>query len=119
MSMMDEFKTFAISGNVLDLAVGVIIGGAFGKITTSLVNDLIMPPISLLTAKVAFKDLFINLSDTPVKSVEEAQKAGVAVFAYGNFIQTSIEFLIIAFTIFMVVKQINRLRNKPIIEIVK
>jgi large conductance mechanosensitive channel len=116
MSMMDEFKTFAVSGNVLDLAVGVVIGGAFGKITTSLVNDIIMPPISLLTAKVAFKDLFINLSDKDVKSVDEAQKAGVAVLAYGNFIQTSIEFLIIAFTIFLVVKQINRLRGKPIEE---
>lgn len=112
MSMLDEFKTFAVSGNVLDLAVGVVIGGAFGKITTSLVNDIIMPPIGLLTAKVAFRDLFLNLSDKDVKSLDEAQKAGAAVLAYGNFIQTSIEFFIIAFTIFLVVKQINRFRGK-------
>ncbi len=113
MSMMEEFKTFAVSGNVLDLAVGVVIGGAFGKITTSLVNDIIMPPIGLLTSKVAFKDLFVNLSDKDVKTLDEAQKAGAAVLAYGNFNQTTIEFFIIAFTIFIVVKQINRLRAKP------
>ena len=116
MSMLDEFRTFAISGNVLDLAVGVVIGGAFGKITASLVSDIIMPPISLLTAKVAFKDLFVNLSDRDVKSLAEAQKDGIPVLAYGNFIQTSVEFLIIAFTIFIVVKQINRLKAKTIIE---
>jgi len=116
MSMLDEFRTFAVSGNVLDLAVGVVIGGAFGKITNSLVSDLIMPPISLLTSKIAFKDLLLNLSDKEVKSLDEAQKAGLPVLAYGNFIQTTIEFLIIAFTIFMVVKQINRLRGKIIVE---
>ncbi len=111
MSMLDEFKAFAVSGNVMDLAVGVVIGGAFGKITTSLVNDLIMPPLGLLTSKVAFKDLFVNLSDKDVKTLDEATKAGAPVVAYGNFIQTSLEFLIIAFTIFLVVKQINRLRG--------
>jgi large conductance mechanosensitive channel len=111
MSMLDEFKAFAVSGNVLDLAVGVVIGGAFGKITTSLVNDIIMPPIGLLTAKVLVKDLFLNLSDKDVKTLDEAQKAGAAVVAYGNFLQTTLEFLIIAFTIFLVVKQINRMRG--------
>jgi large conductance mechanosensitive channel len=114
MSMMEEFKAFAVSGNVLDLAVGVVIGGAFGKITTSLVNDIIMPPLGLLTSKVAFKDLFLNLSDKELKTLDEATKAGAPVIAYGNFIQTSLEFFIIAFTIFIVVKQINRFRGaKP------
>lgn len=114
MSMMEEFKAFAVSGNVLDLAVGVVIGGAFGKITTSLVNDIIMPPLGLLTSKVAFKDLFLNLSDKELKTLDEATKAGAPVIAYGNFIQTTLEFFIIAFTIFIVVKQINRLRGtKP------
>ncbi len=112
--MMEEFKAFAVSGNVLDLAVGVVIGGAFGKITTSLVNDIIMPPLGLLTSKVAFKDLFLNLSDKELKTLDEATKAGAPVIAYGNFIQTSLEFFIIAFTIFIVVKQINRFRGaKP------
>lgn len=115
MGMMDEFKAFAVTGSVLDLAVGVVIGGAFGKITTSLVNDIIMPPLGLLTNKVAFKDLFINLSDKDVKSIEEATKAGAPVIAYGNFIQTALEFLIIAFVIFLVVKQINRMRSPKLI----
>ncbi len=114
--MIDDFKTFAMGGNVLDLAVGVVIGAAFGKITTSLVSDIIMPPISLLTSGVDFKNLLVNLSDKPVSSLAQAQKDGIPVIAYGNFIQTSIEFLIIAFTIFMVVKQINNLRGKAMVE---
>ena len=114
--MMEEFKTFAVSGNVLDLAVGVVIGAAFGKITTSLVNDIIMPPLSLLTSGIDFKSLFINLSGKPITNLAQAQKDNLAVIAYGNFIQTTVEFLVIAFTIFLVVKQINRMRNKPVVE---
>jgi large conductance mechanosensitive channel len=116
MSMMEEFKKFAISGNVLDLAVGVVIGGAFGKITNALVADIIMPPISLLTGKLAFKDQFINLGDKPAATLEQAAKEGIPVLAYGNFIQTCLEFFIIAFSIFLVVKQINKLRGKEMAE---
>nr|WP_202901695.1 large conductance mechanosensitive channel protein MscL [Bryobacter aggregatus] len=116
MSMMEEFKTFAVSGNVMDLAIGVVIGGAFGKIVNSLVNDIIMPPVSLLTSGVDFKNLFINLSGKEITNLAQAQKDGLAVLTYGNFIQTTIEFLIVAFTIFLVVKQINRFRGKEMTE---
>jgi len=113
MSMMEEFKKFAIAGNVLDLAVGVIIGGAFGKITTSLVSDIIMPPIGLLLGKVDFKNLLINLDpDKTVTSLDAAQKAGIPVIAWGNFVNTCIEFFIIAFSIFLVIQQINRFRGE-------
>lgn len=110
--MVEEFKKFAISGNVLDLAVGVVIGGAFGKITTSLVENIIMPPISILTSGIDFQNLFINLGSKPAENTLEAmKKAGNPVIAYGSFIQTCLEFFIIAFSIFIVVKQINKLRG--------
>ena len=112
--MLKEFKEFAIKGNVIDMAVGVVIGGAFGKIVGSLVTDVIMPPIGLLLGKVDFTNLFLNLSGTPVASLADAKAKGLATLNYGVFINTTFEFLIIAFAIFMVVKQINRLkREKP------
>ena len=114
--MLDEFKTFAVGGNVLDLAVGVVIGAAFGKITASLVSDIIMPPLSLLTAGIDFRNLLVNLSDKQVTSLAQAQKDAIPVIAYGNFIQTSVEFLVVAFTIFIVVKQINKMRVKETTE---
>ncbi len=115
MSMLKEFKEFAMRGNVVDLAVGVIIGGAFGKIVTSLVNDVIMPPIGKLMGGVNFGDLFINLdpSKGAFASLQQAKDAGVAVIAYGSFINTLIDFTIVAFCIFMVIKGINSLKRKP------
>lgn len=121
MSMMKEFKEFAMRGNVVDLAVGVIIGAAFGKVVTSLVTNIIMPPIGKATGGVDFKDLFINLdpekltkAKTPVKTLADATDAGAAVIAYGAFIDTVIAFLIVAFCIFLVVKGMNRLTKKPV-----
>ena len=110
--MLKEFKEFAIKGNVIDMAVGVVIGGAFGKIVGSLVTDVIMPPIGLLLGKVDFTNLFLNLSGTPVASLADAKAKGLATLNYGVFINTTFEFLIIAFTIFIVVKQINRLKRE-------
>ncbi len=110
--MLKEFKEFAIKGNVIDMAVGVVIGGAFGKIVNSLVADVIMPPIGLLLGKVDFSSLFVNLSGTPVASLAEAKGKGLATLNYGVFINTAFEFLIIAFAIFLVVKQINRLKRE-------
>lgn len=112
--MIKEFKEFAVKGNMLDLAVGVIIGGAFGKIVTSLTNDIIMPPIGLLLGKMDFSNLFVTL--TPGKSfetVKQAKEAGAATLNYGLFINTCIDFLIVAFAVFLLVKQINRLRSAP------
>jgi len=114
--MLKEFKEFAVKGNVIDLAVGVIIGAAFGKIVTSFVEDIIMPLIGMLTGKVNFVDKFIVLSSakgTDFPSLAEAKKAGAAVLAYGNFINVSINFLIIAFVVFLMVKQINKLKREP------
>ena len=110
--MLKEFKEFAIKGNVIDMAVGVVIGGAFGKIVGSLVSDVIMPPIGLLLGKVDFTNLFLNLSGTPVASLADAKAKGLATLNYGVFLNTTFEFLIIAFTIFMVIKQINRLKRE-------
>ncbi len=110
--MLKEFKEFAIKGNVIDMAVGVVIGGAFGKIVGSLVTDVIMPPIGLLLGKVDFTNLFLNLSGTPVASLADAKAKGLATLNYGVFINTTFEFFIIAFAIFMVVKQINRLKRE-------
>lgn len=110
--MLKEFKEFAIKGNVIDMAVGVVIGGAFGKIVGSLVADVIMPPIGLLLGKVDFTNLFLNLSGTPVASLAEAKAKGLATLNYGVFINTTFEFLIIAFAIFVVIKQINRLKRE-------
>lgn len=113
MGMMQEFKEFAVKGNVVDLAVGVIIGGAFGKIVTSFVSDIVMPPLGMVMGKVNFTDLFINLSDTPYDSLKSAKDAGAPVISYGVFINTMIDFIIIAFVIFLVIKQINRLKKEP------
>lgn len=111
--MFKEFKEFIARGNVIDLAVGIIIGAAFGKIVTSLVNDVIMPPIGMLLGRVDFTNLFINLSDRPFTKLADAKAAGVPIIGYGSFINTMIEFLIIAFVIFLVVKAINRMRRRP------
>lgn len=108
--LIDEFKTFIMRGNVMDLAVGVIIGGAFQSIITSLVNDIIMPIISLITGGIDFSNWFIQLSgDQKFTTLAAAQEAGVAVFAYGSFITAVINFLIMAFVIFMLVKAMNKL----------
>ncbi len=105
-----EFKTFVMRGNVLDLAVAVIIGGVFGKIVSSLVNDVLMPPIGLIAGKVDFSGLFINLSDASYATLTEAQKAGAPVIKYGLFINTVIDFLIVSFVVFLVVRLANRLQ---------
>ncbi|NMC11267.1 MAG: large conductance mechanosensitive channel protein MscL [Chloroflexi bacterium] len=109
--MFKEFKEFIMRGNVLDLAVAVIIGGAFGKIITSFVNDIFMPPIGLLLGKVDFSNLFINLSGTPYKSLAEAQTAGAPTLNYGLFLNTVVDFLIVAFVIFLIVRTANRLQK--------
>ncbi len=111
---MKEFKTFALKGNVLDLAIGVIIGGAFGKIVASLVNDIFMPVITLLTGGKNVSGLFVQLAktDTVYTSIEAAKEAGVSTLNYGPFIQTVIDFLIIALFIFLFVKLINSMRKK-------
>src|SRR5713226_3588613 len=103
-----EFKEFAMRGSVLDLAVGVIIGAAFGKIVSSLVDDILMPPIGQLLGKVDFSTLFISLSGTHFDKLKDAKAAGAATLNYGNFINTIINFLIVAFTIFVVVRIVNR-----------
>lgn len=113
--MLKEFREFIARGSVIDLAVGVIIGAAFGKVVTSLVDDVIMPPIGKLLGNVDFSNLFIPLSGQTAKALDEAKKAG-AVIAYGNFINTVVQFLIIAFVIFLLVKAINRLR-RPKVEV--
>ncbi|TQR43425.1 large conductance mechanosensitive channel protein MscL [Paenibacillus popilliae] len=113
-SFFGEFKQFAMRGNVIDLAVGVILGGAFNKIVTSVVNDLIMPPLGLLMGGVNFKDLFLNLSDQDVSSLAQAQAAGIPVIAYGQFISIIIDFILVAFSVFLLIKGINALhRKKP------
>jgi len=111
--MLKEFKEFAMRGNVIDMAVGIIIGAAFGKIVASFVKDIIMPPIGLLMGGVDFSNLFLNLSEKTFATLAEAQKAGAATINYGAFINTVVDFLIIAFAIFIVIKQINRLKKEP------
>ncbi len=111
--MWKELKAFIMRGNVIDLAVGVIIGGAFGKIVTSLVNDVIMPPIGLLLGKVDFSNLYINLSGGSYESLAAAKEAGAATLNYGLFINAVIDFVIVAVAIFFVVRAINRLHKKP------
>jgi len=112
--MLKEFKEFAMRGNVLDMAIGIIIGAAFGRIVSSVVNDIIMPPIGLILGHVDFSNLFINLSGTHYDSVADAKKAGAAVIGYGTFLNTVIDFLIVAFVVFMLVKQVNRvMKPKP------
>ena len=113
MGFFKEFKEFAVKGNVMEMAVGVIIGGAFGKIVSSLVNDIIMPLVGKVVGNVSFTDLFINLSnDTTYETLKAAQEAGVSVFAYGQFIQNIIDFLIIALCIFLMIKAINKTKKK-------
>ena len=109
--MLKEFKEFAMMGNVLDMAIGVIIGGAFGKIVTSLVSDVLMPPLGLVLGKVDFSSLFLNLSGTPQPSLAAAKAAGAPTVNYGVFLQTVLDFIIIAFVVFMIVKQVNRLKT--------
>jgi large conductance mechanosensitive channel len=111
-SMLSEFKEFAVKGNVVDMAVGIIIGGAFGGIVTSLVNDVIMPPIGLVLGKVDFANLFIDLSGKGFTALSEAKKAGAPVMAYGQFLNTVINFTILAFVIFLLIQAINRLRRQ-------
>ena len=111
--MIEEFKKFISQGNVLDLAVGVIIGGAFGKIVNSAVNDLLMPLIGLALQGVNVAGQFIALNGQQYLSIEEAKKAGTGVLAYGSFIQNSIDFIIIAFVLFMVVRSANKMKKAP------
>jgi large conductance mechanosensitive channel len=113
MSMMSEFKAFALKGNVMDLAVGVIIGAAFGKIVDSLVNDLLMPIVGAIFGKLDFSSLYVVLGSAPAgtaNTLDALKKAGVPVFAYGNFITVAVNFAILAFIIFLIVKQMNRMK---------
>ena len=115
MGMIQEFKEFAVKGNVVDLAVGVIIGGAFGKIVDSVVGDLIMPLIGAVVGKLDFSNLYIILGNIPAgteNTLAALKKAGVPVFAYGNFITVAVNFAILAFIIFQMIKQINRLKKE-------
>ncbi len=112
MSVLKEFKEFAMKGNVMDLAIGIIIGAAFGKIISSLVSDILMPPIGKLLGGVDFSNLFINLSDKSVTTLAEAQAAGVATINYGLFLNAVIDFTIIAFAIFFLVKLLNRMKKE-------
>ena len=110
--MLQEFKNFAMRGNVVDMAVGIVIGGAFGKIVSSFVADVIMPPIGLLMGGVDFSSLFINLSDVSYATLAAAEEAGAPVIRYGSFINTVLDFVIIAFAIFMVIKGLNSMKKK-------
>lgn len=110
--MLKEFKEFAMRGNVMDMAVGIVIGAAFGGIVSSLVNDVIMPPIGLLLKGVNFTNLFINLSATPYATLDEANKAGAPVIKYGLFLNSIINFLIVAFVLFLIIRQMNRLKHE-------
>lgn len=115
MTFIKEFREFAIKGNVIDLAVGVIIGGAFGKIVDSVVADLIMPVVGLVFGKLDFSNLFLVLGNVPpgtAMTLDALRKAGVPVFAYGNFLTVAVNFIILAFIIFMMIKQINRLKRE-------
>ena len=116
MSMLSEFREFAVKGNVVDMAVGIIIGGAFGGIVNSLVNDVIMPPVGLLLGKVDFANLFVDLSGKGFAALSEARKAGAPVMAYGQFLNTVINFTILAFVIFLLVQGINRMKRQAAAE---
>ena len=113
--MLKDFKEFAMRGNVVDLAVGIIIGAAFGKIVTSFVNDILMPVVGRLLGKMDFSNLFVNLSGTNYPTIAAAKAAGAATLNYGLFINTIVDFIIVAFAIFLVIRQINRLK-KPVVE---
>lgn len=109
--MLREFREFALKGNVVDMAVGIIIGGAFTGIVTSLVNDVLMPPLGYLTGRVDFSQLYLNLTGQAYASLAEAEAAGAAVVRYGQFLNASLNFLLVAFAVFLLVKQINALRR--------
>ena len=109
--MLKEFKEFAMKGNVLDMAIGIIIGAAFGKIVSSMVSDILMPPIGMLMGQVDFSSLFITLTGQPFPSLAAAKAAGAPTINYGVFLQTILDFVIVAFVIFMVVKQVNRFKK--------
>jgi large conductance mechanosensitive channel len=111
--VLKEFKEFAMRGNVLDMATGIIIGAAFGKIVSTFVSDVLMPPIGLLLGKVDFSNLFLNLSSKPVTTLAEARAAGAATINYGLFLNTVIDFVIVAFAIFLLIRQVNRLKRQP------
>ncbi len=111
--MLKEFRDFAIRGNVVDLAIGIIIGTAFGRIVTSLVSDIIMPPLGVLLGKVDFSNLYINLSGQTYASLADAKTAGAATINYGIFINTLIDFIIVAFVIFLMVRGINHMKKAP------
>ncbi len=115
--MIKEFKEFAMRGNVLDLAIGVIIGGAFGKIVSSFVSDILMPPIGLLMGSVDFSSLFINLSATPYATLAEAKKAAAPTINYGLFLNSTIDFIFVALAVFLLVKGLNKI-NKPKTQII-
>jgi len=110
--MLDEFKKFAMRGNVVDMAVGIVIGAAFGKIVSSFVNDVIMPPIGMIMGNVDFSQLFINLSGEDYASLAAAQEAGAPTINYGIFINTVLDFVIVAFAIFMVIRGMNKMKKK-------
>ena len=114
MSIIKEFKDFAIKGNVIDLAVGVIIGAAFGKIVSSLVSDIIMPPLGKVLNNVNFTELFISLDNKTYKTLADAKTDGAPIIAYGNFIQNLLDFFIVAFVIFLMVKGINSMKKKEV-----
>ena len=119
MGVVQEFKEFAIKGNVMDMAVGLVIGSEFNKIVTSVVGDIILPPVGMLINNVDFKDLFIDLSRSGAQSLAEAKAKGAATLNYGNFITTMISFLITAFAVFLMVKAVNRFRHNHPEEAVK
>lgn len=112
MSFISEFKEFAVKGNVMDMAVGVIIGAAFGKIVNSAVNDLVMPVVGKLIGGVDFSNLYVNLGEGTFASLAEAEKAGAPLIKYGVFINTALDFVIVAFAIFMAIKAINKLKRE-------
>ena len=111
--MFKEFKEFAMRGNVLDMAVGIVIGAALGKIVTSFVNDMLMPPLGLLLGKVDFSNLFVSLSGQSYPSVAAAKAAGAATLNYGLFLNTILDFVIVSFAIFLLIRQVNRFARKP------
>jgi large conductance mechanosensitive channel len=111
--MLRQFRDFAMRGNVLDLAVAVVMGAAFGGVVTSFTNDILMPPIGLLLGQVDFSNLFLNLSSTPVASVAEAKEKGIATLNYGVFLNTVINFVIVGFAVFLLVRWVNRFARKP------
>ncbi|HET7215914.1 MAG TPA: large-conductance mechanosensitive channel protein MscL [Terriglobia bacterium] len=111
--MFKEFKAFVMRGNVLDMAVGIIIGVAFGKVVTSLVNDILMPPIGKLLGNIDFSNFFVTLSGQHYLTLADAKKAGAVTIAYGTFLNTVIEFLIVAFAVFVLIRSVNRLMPKP------